>query len=198
MRESCYLRGVRGLAPAWSAASRMHSRTGGAHTGRYIHKAVHTKGVFVVSREPEEVSRGTPRPPGGGRKQGGGRRKALMGHIYIYIYIYRAGRLLYSRCSTSNGCVSASDAGKTSSTVSARRHALFVIFSRTSFTWVTYTTPRSPIKKLRILLQMALGMGSRNACTCLAPTNRQTCGGAQVHLHGPGQGSGEDSGKQQT
>ena len=112
--------------------------------------------------------------------------------------VYRARRLLYSGCSTSNGCVSASDAGKTSLTVSARCHALFVIFSRTSFTWVTYATPRSPIKKLRIVLQMALGMGSRNARTCLAPTNRQTCGGAQVHLHGPGQGSGEDSGKQQT
>ena len=27
-----------------SAASRMHSRTGGAHTRRGIHKAVHTKG----------------------------------------------------------------------------------------------------------------------------------------------------------
>ena len=44
VQESCYLRGVRGLAPASSTASRMHSRTGGAHTRRYIHKAVHTKG----------------------------------------------------------------------------------------------------------------------------------------------------------
>ena len=32
------------LAPASSAASRMHSRTGGAHTRRCTHKAVHTKG----------------------------------------------------------------------------------------------------------------------------------------------------------
>ena len=44
VQESCYLTGVRGLAPALSAASRMHSRTGGAHTTRNIHKAVHTKG----------------------------------------------------------------------------------------------------------------------------------------------------------
>ena len=44
MQESCYLRGVQGLAPASSAATQMHSRTGGAHTRRYIHKAVHTKG----------------------------------------------------------------------------------------------------------------------------------------------------------
>ena len=44
VQESCYLRGVRGLAPASSAASRMHSRTGGTHTRRCTHKAVHTKG----------------------------------------------------------------------------------------------------------------------------------------------------------
>ena len=44
MQESCYLRGVRGLAPASSAASRMHSRTGGAHTRRGTHKAGHTQG----------------------------------------------------------------------------------------------------------------------------------------------------------
>ena len=88
MQEPCYLRGVQGLAPASSAASRIHSRTGGADTRRCIHKAVHTKGGFFVSRGPEEVSRGTPQPPGGGGVNKGGGRKALMGHMYIYIYIY--------------------------------------------------------------------------------------------------------------
>ena len=87
MQESCYLRGVRGLAPASSAASRMHSRTGGAHTRRYIHKAVHTKGVFFVSRGPEEVSRGTPQPPGGGGVNRGGGGVKLSWAIYIYVCV---------------------------------------------------------------------------------------------------------------
>ena len=67
MQESCYLRGVWGLAPASSAASRMHSRTGGG---------------------PEEVSRGIPYTPGGGGPDRGGGARALISHIYICIYIY--------------------------------------------------------------------------------------------------------------
>ena len=48
--ESCYLRGMRGPAPASSGASRfverggLKGRVGGAHTRLCIHKAVHTQG----------------------------------------------------------------------------------------------------------------------------------------------------------
>ena len=50
MQESCYLRGVRGLAPASSAASRMHSRTGGAYTRRCTQKAVCSNAGILLSK----------------------------------------------------------------------------------------------------------------------------------------------------
>ena len=105
MKESCYLKGVQGLAPASSAARRMHNRTGGAHTRRGTHKAGNTQGGALKRRSkavqescflrgvrglvpassaasrmhsrtgggPEEVSRGIPYTPwGGGTDRGGG------------------------------------------------------------------------------------------------------------------------------
>ena len=58
-QESCYLRGVRGLAPASSEASRLSStascrkgsaipKQGGAYTRRCTHKAVHTRGLWPL------------------------------------------------------------------------------------------------------------------------------------------------------
>ena len=50
-QESCYFRGVRGLAPASSEASRSRGRFVGPHTRRCIHKVVHTKGGLWPPQE---------------------------------------------------------------------------------------------------------------------------------------------------
>ena len=108
VQESCYLRGVRGLAPASSVASRLSSEASRSELRSLAFQAPicpchfrvprtfsasHTTHmwlqtlpfrVFFVSRGPEEVSRGIPYTPGGGRQGGGGR--ALISHIYIYIW----------------------------------------------------------------------------------------------------------------
>ena len=85
MQESCYLRGMRGLAPASSVASRLSSEASGSELRslafqapicpcRDTHMWLQTLPfrVFFVSRGPEEVSRGIPYTPGAGARQGGG------------------------------------------------------------------------------------------------------------------------------
>ena len=71
MQESCYLRGVRRLAPASSAASRMHSRTGGAHTHEMC-IFLHIGGLGPHTGRPAPTPRDPPDPQGGGADKGGG------------------------------------------------------------------------------------------------------------------------------
>ena len=71
MQESFYLRGVRGLAPASSAASRMHSRTGGAHTHEMC-IVLHIRGLGPHTGRPAPTPRDRPDPQGGGGADRGG------------------------------------------------------------------------------------------------------------------------------
>ena len=71
MQESCNLRGVRGLAPALSAASRMHSRTGGAHTHEMC-IVLHIGGLGPGTGRPAFTPRDRLDPQGGRADNGGG------------------------------------------------------------------------------------------------------------------------------
>ena len=84
MQESCYFRGVRGLAPASSAASRLSSEASCSELhNSYVAPNTSISRLLRVSRARGGKSRHPTTPKGGGRKQGGGGRKALIAHIYI-------------------------------------------------------------------------------------------------------------------